>query len=158
MVIGPPGVLTPGFKRPRCPLPLQLLGQGRRQAGGLLRVLERLIQFRELGPERGTSVLGPTVKLVHLGVEPVAVAGRGLLQQHLAAALLGGVQRGSGRGGDAAGRLLLCRQVEEPAAWRLVQRHAVIGAAGKDEPIFRLQGPGGEARADQPAALTHQRL
>jgi len=44
MVIGPPGLLTPGFKRTHYPLPLQLLGQGGRQADGLLRVLECLIQ------------------------------------------------------------------------------------------------------------------
>src|SRR5438094_213660 len=111
---------------------------------------------------RNSSILASVAFIVsssaRLGGKPVAVARRGLLQQRLAAALLGGVQRGSGRGGDAAGRLLPCRQVEKPAAWRLVQRHAVIGAAGKDEPILRLQGPEGEARADQPAAPTHQRL
>jgi hypothetical protein len=46
LVIGPPGVLAFGFKSSRGALPLQLLRKGRCQTGGLLGLLERIVQLR----------------------------------------------------------------------------------------------------------------
>ena len=139
-------------------LAFQFFRQGGGQAGGLLRLLERLVQFLQLGLERVAAVLGPAVELVHLGVEPVAVPGGQRLEKLLAAARHGFVQGRCDRCGHLARAALAARQVEEPPALGFVQERAVVGQAGQDQQVLRLQGAHGEASARQPAALAHQRL
>jgi len=64
---------------------LELLRKGGSRTGGPLRLLERLVQLRQLGLQRGTAILGPTVEFVHFGVEPAAIAAGDLLDQGVAA-------------------------------------------------------------------------
>ena len=123
LVVGAPGLVALAFQRPRLALALELLRQSRAQACGLLGCLERLVQLVELGLERGAPVLGPAVELVHLDVEPAAVAGRHLFEQlAVAGARASRDQRRSTAAGTSHGAPDRARQVEEPPALRLVER------------------------------------
>src|SRR5665647_2770321 len=133
LIVCPPGLFALVFQLTLRALTLELLGERRRETGLLLGLLERLIHVGQLGLERIAAILGPAVELVHLVVEPVAVAGGHLGEQRLTVGrqCLFELRRHGVR--HTARRSRLGRQVEQEAALRRVHSFTVVGQPGEDE-------------------------